>query len=108
MKAPAAGFEWDTGNREKCCKHGLLIAEIEHVLRRQETLIVPATSRSDAEPRFIAIGRTQGGRFAFVVFTPKQRNEQSILRPISARNMHTKEIARYEKEISNLENRRGR
>lgn len=107
MKAPAAGFEWDAGNRDKCCKHGLSIAEVEHVLRRQETLIVPAVSQSNVEPRFIAIGRTQEGRFAFVVFTPKLKNEQSILRPISARYMHTKEIARYEKEISDLENRRG-
>jgi uncharacterized DUF497 family protein len=25
-------FDWDDGNREKCQRHGLTIADIEHVL----------------------------------------------------------------------------
>jgi hypothetical protein len=29
----SAGFDWDTGNWEKCQKHGVSIAEIEAVLR---------------------------------------------------------------------------
>ena len=41
-----------------------------------------------------------GGRYAFVVFTPRLKHERTIWRPISARYMHRKEVARYEKEIS--------
>ena len=26
------GFDWDDGNREKCQRHGVSIAEIEHAL----------------------------------------------------------------------------
>jgi len=32
MSVVAAGFDWDDGNREKCRKHGMTLAEIEHVL----------------------------------------------------------------------------
>jgi hypothetical protein len=57
------------------------------------------------ESRLIAIGRTPEGRFAFVAFTLRMRAEQQLVRPISARYMHEKEVARYEKESSALRNR---
>jgi predicted DNA binding CopG/RHH family protein len=41
MEHGAASFDWDDGNRRKCQKHGLSIAEIEHVLAHGETFIVP-------------------------------------------------------------------
>jgi uncharacterized DUF497 family protein len=94
------GFEWDSGNREKCCQHGLSIAEIEYVVSRQETLIVPAARGPTIEARFLAIGRTPAGRYAFVVFTPRVRNGDTLVRPISARYMHRKEIEKYAEEIS--------
>jgi hypothetical protein len=56
------------------------------------------------ESRFIAVGRTPEGRFAFVAFTPRVREGQLLVRPISARYMHEKEVARYEKESSALQN----
>jgi len=94
------GFDWDDGNREKCCRHGLSAREIEHVVGNQETLIVPDAKHSVAEPRFLAIGRTDKGRYAFVVFTPRMRDGKTFVRPISARFMHSKEIKTYEEEIS--------
>jgi uncharacterized DUF497 family protein len=100
MDLPAAGFDWDDGNREKCQKHGVSVADVEHVLAHAETLIVPDQKNSNVEPRFLAIGRTGAGRYAFVVFTPRQRGSKTILRPISARYMHTKEIERYAQEVS--------
>jgi uncharacterized protein len=103
--AEAAGFDWDDGNREKCRKHGLSIDEIEQILAHSESFIVPSLRSADYESRFIAIGRTTEGRWAFVVFTPRQDEGRLIWRPISARYMHKKEIARYEKEISDSENR---
>jgi uncharacterized DUF497 family protein len=99
------GFEWDTGNRQKCQKHGISIADVEHVLSRGATLIVPDAKNSLNEPRFVGIGRTRSGRLAFVVFTPRDRGGSTVLRPISARYMHRKEIAKYEQEIARLEKR---
>jgi uncharacterized DUF497 family protein len=105
MHLTTAEFDWDSGNRDKCRKHGLSIAEIEHVLRHSETLIVPDAKNSEVEPRFIAIGRTSAGRYAFVAFTPRDKGGLAALRPVSARYMHKKEIARYEKESSSLQDR---
>jgi uncharacterized DUF497 family protein len=100
----AAGFDWDDANRDKCCKHGLTTADVEHVLAHAETLIVPDEKNSEFEPRFIAIGRTETNRYAFVVFTPRERESGPVLRPISARYMHRKEIEKYAKEISRPQN----
>jgi uncharacterized DUF497 family protein len=105
MERLPAIFDWDDGNREKCQKHGLSIVEIEYVLRHGETFIVPDLKNFEDEPRFIAVGRSSSGRYAFVVFTPRQRNDRTVWRPISARYMHKKEIARYEKEISGAQDR---
>jgi uncharacterized DUF497 family protein len=105
MKVATAEFDWDSGNRDKCGKHGLSIGEIEHVLRNSETLIVPEVRNSEYEPRYIAIGRTMAGRYAFVAFTPRDVEGRAKVRPISARYMHKKEIARYEKESSGLQDR---
>lgn len=103
----ADGFDWDAGNLAKCQKHGLSIAEIEYVVRHTETLIVHDIKNSATEDRFIAVGRAPGGRYAFVAFTPRRQGGQLLLRPVSARFMHQKEIARYEKESAALQNRRG-
>jgi uncharacterized DUF497 family protein len=84
---------------------GYRIDEIEFVLTHGDTFIVPDLRNSGDEPRFVAIGRNPGGRYAFVVFTPRLKNERTIWRPISARYMHLKEITRYEKEISGAQNR---
>jgi uncharacterized DUF497 family protein len=98
-----SGFDWDAGNREKCREHGLSIAEVEYVVSRQETLIIPSGKSSAAEARFLAIGRTQAGRYAFVVFTPRIKDDDVWVRPISARYMHRKEIKKYAQEISTPE-----
>jgi uncharacterized DUF497 family protein len=101
----AAGIDWDEANQAKCLKHGLSVDEIEHVLMRQEAVIVPDLRNSIAEPRFIAVGKTQAGRYAFVVFTPRQSSGGLLLRPISARHMHAKEVRRYEEESARVQNR---
>ncbi len=83
-------IEWDHGNREKCQKHGVTIAEIEDALRGQ-LRIAPDLKHSATEQRLIAIGRTPAGRWIFVALS---------IRPISARYMHRKEIASYEHQDS--------
>ena len=54
----ADGFDWDAGNRDKCLKHGLSLADIEHVVGHADTLIVADIKNSVFEERFIAVGRT--------------------------------------------------
>ena len=84
-------FDWDHGNTTKCQKHGLTLEEIEHALAH-EPRVAPDEKHSAQEQRFIAIGTTQSGRLIFVAFC--WRGER--IRPISARYMHEREIARYE------------
>lgn len=102
MTVAVEGFDWDDGNRQKCQKHGLSIDEIEYVVSHAETLIVHDAKNSATESRLIAVGRTRHGRYAFVAFTPRTRDGRLLLRPISARYMHRKEVAKYEKESSSL------
>ncbi len=73
--------------------------------RSRGTLIVPDLKNMRVEPRFLAIGRTEEGRYAFVVFTPRQTRGEILMRPISARYMHRKEIKKYEQEIASVQNR---
>jgi uncharacterized DUF497 family protein len=105
MTTGADGLEWDAGNSAKCQKHGLSIADIEYVVRHAATLIFADTKNSEQESRLIAIGKTEAGRFAFVAFTPRRQEALILLRPISARYMHRKEIKKYEKESAALQNR---
>jgi uncharacterized protein len=62
------GFNWDPGNRDKCCKHGVSVTEIESLFRGTP-LVGPDPKHSEMERRFRAIGRTTEGRSIFVVFT---------------------------------------
>ena len=91
----ASGFDWDAGNLEKCQKHGVSIAEIEAVLHG-DPQIAPAPRRSLTEERFIAVGRTPAGRAVFIAFTLRMEDGVRLVRPISARYMHAKEVERYE------------
>ena len=89
------GFDWDAGNRNKCRKHGVSLADIEAFFRGQ--IGVHPARISNKEERFIAIGSTAEGRHILVVFTLRTRNGKTLIRPISARYMHRREVAHYEK-----------
>ncbi len=104
-RAAFSGVEWDEGNRRKCQKHGVSSAEIEHVLTHAETLITPDPKNFPSEQRFLAIGRTRDGRHTFLVFTPREYATGTLLRPISARYVHEKEIRKYEQEIPRAQKR---
>lgn len=101
MALRANGFDWDKGNRAKCEKHGLSVADIEDLFMRP-LAILPDATHSQREQRFRAIGRTEKGRGVFIVFTFRRKGDEVVIRPISARYMHKKEIAAYEKENSDL------
>jgi uncharacterized DUF497 family protein len=108
MKQPVArGFDWDDGNREKCQKHGMSIQDIEGVFNRP-VLILPDRDNPSGERRQKAIGTTPSGRRAFVVFTLRAEHAGGpLLRPISARFMHKKEVESYEKDYPDLQDRQG-
>lgn len=89
------GFDWDDGNIGHCQKHGIAIAEIEAVLSG-EPLVAPDLAHSDKEERFIAIGRASNGRPVFIAYTHRMKAGKWLLRPVSARYMHAREIERYE------------
>jgi uncharacterized protein len=91
-----SGFHWDYGNRSKCQKHGVSIDEIEELFQ-QEVYVEPDPRHSKDEERFKAIARSAKGRAVFVVFTMREREGSRLIRPISARPMHRKEIRAYEK-----------
>lgn len=99
-----SGFDWDEGNRAKCEKHGVSLAEIEAVFART-VLVLPDEAHSQSEERVRAIGRTEAGRYVFLVFTFRERDGERLIRPISARYMHSKEIRHFEKENPYLQNR---
>ncbi|HEX4157859.1 MAG TPA: BrnT family toxin [Rhizomicrobium sp.] len=90
-----AGFDWDAGNREKCSKHGVTTEAIEQLFLRG-LIVLPDEVHSQDEQRFRAIGRMADGRGVFVVFALRQRGTGKLVRPISARYMHEKELKRYE------------
>jgi uncharacterized DUF497 family protein len=84
-------FDWDDGNRAKAQKHGLTLSEIEHAMRTGAR-VAPDPVHSLTEQRFIAIGRTPAGRPVFIAFCFRG----ATVRPVSARYMHPREVARYE------------
>lgn len=51
------------------------------------------------EPRMRVIGKTEAGRYVFLVIMFRLVADQTWLRPISARYMHQKEINHYERQI---------
>jgi uncharacterized DUF497 family protein len=88
------GFDWDSGNLAKCQRHGVSIEEIETALARGAMLILPDAKHSD-EDRLIAMGLAADGRHIFVAFTLREREGRTLLRPVSARYMHKREIRTY-------------
>lgn len=102
MKDVISGFDWDIGNRQKCLKHGVSIAEIEAILSN-DPAIAPDTKHADSEDRFIAVGRNNTGRPIFIAFSYRIKLGQRYYRPVSARYMHAKEAAHYEKKSSKTE-----
>ena len=94
-----AGFDRDQGNREKCQKHSVSIAEIETMFSGT-VLVAPDPLPSVREERFKAVGAAEGGRKLLVVFTWRMRDGDMFIRPVSARYMHEKEVKAYEKETS--------
>ena len=88
------GFAWDHGNARKNDKHGVTQAEAEEVFFSQPLLMLEDLRHRDQEARFHALGKTLDGRRLHVTFT--LRGGGTLIRVISARNMHRKERSVYD------------
>jgi uncharacterized protein len=97
MMKSVAAFDWDDGNWPKCGKHGVSKEEIE-TLFRDGPDIYADPHHSIEEQRLRAIGRTRAGKWLLIAFTLRERDGQTLIRPVSARYMHKKEIDHYERQ----------
>ena len=104
MNLSFSGFDWDEGNREKCQKNGISLTEIENLFTHNPR-VAPDPAHSVGGDRLIAVRRSNAGRPVFVAFTFRTKNKRRLIRPVTARYMHAKEIAAYEKESATTEDR---
>jgi len=89
-----SGFDWDGGNACKNDKHCVSMAEAEQVFFNIPLLLMDDAKHSAQEERHQALGRSEAGRLLHVTFT--LRKNGSLIRVISARDMHRKERMIYE------------
>ncbi|MGB8601069.1 MAG: BrnT family toxin [Rhizomicrobium sp.] len=91
------GFDWDAGNRTKNeVSHQVSWSEVEEIFFNQPLVVADDAVHSGGEPRHYALGRTEGNRRLFVVFTIRGG---TLIRVISARDMSKKERAAYEQYL---------
>jgi uncharacterized protein len=91
------GFDWDEGNSRKSVeRHDVSQTEAEQIFFNDPLLVVEDVSHSAREVRLHALGRTDAGRLLHISFT--LRDDNRLIRVISARTMHRKERLRYEQE----------
>ncbi len=90
-----AGFDWDAGNeRKNVDKHRVSKLESEQVFFNQPLLILQDSKHSGEENRFHVLGKSDNCRLIHVTFT--LRSKDTLVRVISARDMHKKERKVYE------------
>ncbi len=91
----ATGFDWDDGNSRKSeRKHIVSQSEAEQVFFNQPLLVLEDGKHSQKESRYHALGITDDKRFLHITFT--LRVSGTLIRIISARDMHRKEKEIYE------------
>ncbi len=89
-----AGFDWDDGNRRKSAdKHEVSQAEAESVFFNDPLVVVEDAKHSETEPRLNALGKTTQDRLLHITFTLRQNG--TVIRVTSARDMHRKERKAY-------------
>ncbi len=89
------GFDWDDGNSRKSAdKHDVSQAEAESVFFNDPLIVVEDAKHSERELRFNALGKTAQNRLLHISFTLRQNG--TMVRVISARDMQRKERKAYE------------
>ena len=93
--AAITGFDWDEGNsRKSASKHSVMQSEAEQIFFTQPLLMLEDSKHSQKESRYHALGVTDDSRLLHVTFT--LRDSGSLIRIISARDMHRRERKVYE------------
>jgi hypothetical protein len=93
--AQVTGFDWDEDNsRKRAKKHGVYQSEAEQMFFNEPLLILEDNKHSQKESRYHALGKTDDARLLHITFT--LRGTGTLIRVISARDMHRKERAIYE------------
>jgi len=88
------GFEWDDGNIGHApAKHHVTLDEVEEVFFNNPYVKL-SRIEVNGERRYLAIGRTDEGRFLSVIFTPRN----GIIRVITAYEAPGRHIAKYKEE----------
>lgn len=92
------GFDWDEGNEGKLAASGRSIGkgEAEQLFTNEPLIVSRDVKHSADEPRYHALGVTDEGRHLLAVFT--LRGDETLIRPISVRDMNPKEEKRYEQD----------
>ncbi len=89
------GFDWDEGNARKSAeKHEVGQSESEQMFFNKPLLVLIDERHSELETRYHALDKSDDDRMLHVTFT--LRSEGSLIRVISARDMHRKERRIYE------------
>ena len=95
-RANITGFDWDEGNaRKNAEKHGVSQSEAEELFFNEPLLLLEDSKHSGSEARYHALGKTDDARLLHITFT--LRHQDTLIRVISARDMHRKERADYAK-----------
>ncbi len=98
----ANGFDWDDANIYKIYRRGLSIDIVEEFFSR-EVLILPDHKHSEKEYRIVAFGKSLEGRYMRAVFTMRKMNDHDLIRVVTARYMHKKEVKVYEEIKKTIE-----
>jgi uncharacterized DUF497 family protein len=89
------GFNWEAGNERKSEeKHAVNRSEAEQVFFNQPLLVLTDQKHSKNEMRYHALGISNNARLLHITFT--LRSDNTLIRVISARDMHRKERNIYE------------
>ena len=91
-------FEWDEAkNQANIKKHGISFEEAETVFEDEDALIISDESHSDEEDRFILVGFSYKANLLVVCHC--YRENESIIRLISARKATVAERKKYKEQL---------
>lgn len=89
------GFEWDEGNSLKnWLRHQVKQGECEQVFFNEPLVVFNDLKHSQEEQRWFLLGKTDGSRYLYLVFTVRK----TLIRVISARDMNKKERKIYDEQ----------
>ena len=91
-------FDWDERkNKRNRAKHGVWFEEAQSVFDDPRGRLFQDPDHSEEEERFVLLGMSSAGRVLVVVHC--YRENESLLRIISARKATKKEVRSYEEGI---------